>query len=72
MKGRRLVITSEAEASKDNKLRVSLLKNCTGHDKIQARDIYESAATFNIIILLNEVPDVDDSSNGIARRFKLI
>jgi P4 family phage/plasmid primase-like protien len=76
MKGKRLIITSEAEASKDNKLRVGLLKKCTGHDKIQARDLYASAATFkptaNIVMCFNEIPGMEDSSDGTARRFNLI
>jgi phage/plasmid-associated DNA primase len=76
MKGKRLVITSETEASKDNKLRVGLLKKCSGHDQIQARDLYASASTFkptvNIIMCFNEVPGVDDSSDGIARRLNLV
>jgi phage/plasmid-associated DNA primase len=45
MKGKRLIITSEAEPSKD-KLRVGLLKECSGHDLIQARNLYMSASTF--------------------------
>jgi putative DNA primase/helicase len=76
MKGKQLVITSEAEASKDNKLRIGLLKKCIGHDKIQARDLYASVATFkptvNIVMYFNEIPGIEDSSDGIARRFNLI
>jgi putative DNA primase/helicase len=76
MKGKRLIITSEAEALKDNKLRVGLLKKCTGLDKIQARDLYASAATYkptaNIVMCFNEIPGMKDSPNGTASRFNLI
>ena len=74
LKGKRLCISSEAEPG--DKLRAGLLKQCTGHDLIQARDIYKSASEFrcqaNIVFCFNEVPGVDDSSGGIARRLDMI
>ena len=38
LRGKRLCITSEAEPG--DKLRLGLLKQCTGQDMIQARDLY--------------------------------
>ena len=67
-------MVSECE-SKD-KLRVGLLKKTSGHDQIQARDLYKSASEFdclaNIILLFNDCPTFDDSSDGIARRLRLV
>lgn len=74
LKGRRICIASEAEPG--DKLRAGLLKQCTGHDLIQARDLYKSASEFrcmaNIVLCFNEIPGVDDSSGGIERRLDLI
>jgi phage/plasmid-associated DNA primase len=74
LKGKRLCMVSECE-SKDS-LRVGLLKKISGHDQIQARDLYKSAAEFdviaNTILLFNDCPTFDDSSDGIARRLKLV
>eukprot|EP00873_Tetraselmis_striata_P009643 jgi/Tetstr1/429907/TSEL_019772.t1 len=74
LKGKRICIASEAEPG--DKLRAGLLKQCTGHDLIQARDLYKSATEFrclaNIVLCFNEIPGVDDSSGGIERRLDLI
>jgi putative DNA primase/helicase len=74
LKGKRICIASEAEPG--DKLRAGLLKQCTGHDLIQARDLYKSASEFrchaNIVLCFNEIPGVDDSSRGIERRLDLI
>jgi putative DNA primase/helicase len=74
LKGNRLCMVSECE-SKDS-LRVGLLKKISGHDQIQARGLYKSAAEFdviaNTILIFNDYPTVDDSSDGIARRLKLV
>jgi P4 family phage/plasmid primase-like protien len=74
MKGKRLVITSEAEPG--DKLRPGLLKQCAGNDSIQARDLYEKAGEFkchaNIILCFNEIPGVEDSSGAIARRLRVV
>ncbi len=69
LKGKRLCMVSECE-SKDS-LRVGLLKKISGHDQIQARDLYKYAAEFDVIantvMLFNGCPTFDDSSDGIAR-----
>eukprot|EP00873_Tetraselmis_striata_P021731 jgi/Tetstr1/441995/TSEL_003145.t1 len=74
LKGKRVCIASEAEPG--DTLRAGLLKQCTGHDLIHARDLYKSASEFrcvaNIVLCFNEIPGVDDSSGGIERRLDLI
>jgi phage/plasmid-associated DNA primase len=67
-------MSSEGESG--DKLRAGLLKNVTGHDLIQARDLYKTATEFrsraNFIFLFNEIPGVDDNNGGIERRLALI
>jgi P4 family phage/plasmid primase-like protien len=74
LKGKRLCISSEAEPG--DQLRIGLLKQCTGHDLVQARDLYKSASEFrcnaNIVLCFNEVPGVDDPSGAIDRRLDMI
>ena len=74
LRSKRLCITSEAEPGA--KLRAGLLKQCSGHDLVQARDMWQSAGEFrcnaNIVLCFNEVPGVDDSSGGIARRLEMV
>ena len=57
-------MTSECEAAVDNKLRVGLLKECTGYDLMQARDLKCISREFhfvaNIIMMFNEVPGCDN------------
>ena len=53
-----------------------MLKQCTWHDKIQARDMWCSASEFycvaNIIMMFGDVPGCDDSSGGMARSLEFI
>jgi phage/plasmid-associated DNA primase len=74
MKGKRLIITSETDNTKDY-LRVGLLKKCSGHDRIQARDLYQTCDEFrcfaNIILIFNDIPGIDASDGGLRRRIKL-
>ena len=67
-------MTSEGEP--DDILKVGLLKNATGHDRIQARDLCKTASEFrvkaNLILCFNEIPGVDDINGGIAHRLALI
>jgi phage/plasmid-associated DNA primase len=75
LKGKRICMTSECEAVND-KLRVGVLKHCTGHDKIQARGLYQEASEFkvqaNIVMMFNEVLGCDDNTDGVERRLRLI
>ncbi len=74
LKGKRICMPSEGESG--DKLRAGLIKNVTGHDRIQARDIYKSASELrsmaNFIFCVNEISDVDDISGGIERRLLLV
>ena len=73
MKGKRLIITSKTDSTKDY-LRVGLLKRCSGQDRIQARHLYETGDEFrcfaNIILIFNDVPGVDGSDGGLKCRIK--
>jgi putative DNA primase/helicase len=74
LKGKRIVITSESESG--DKLRAGLIKQCSGQDTIQARDLYQPATEFkcqaNIVMMFNEVPGIEDTSGGIERRLDMI
>ena len=75
LKGGRLCITSESE--KGDSLRVGFLKNCTGGDEIQARNLFSSSfvkfrITSYIVMCFNEIPPFDDSSKGMSRRTRLV
>ena len=65
-----------SECESKNNLRIGLLKKISGHNQIPARDLYKSASEFdciaNTIMLFNDCPTFDDSSDGIARRLKLL
>jgi hypothetical protein len=76
LEGKRIVMTSETEQVPNNKLKIGLLKNCTGNDMIQARCLYRKAGEFkcvaNIFMSFNEVPGNDDNSGGLARRLEFV
>jgi phage/plasmid-associated DNA primase len=64
LKGKRLCIISECE-SKDSLL-TGLVKQCTGHDLIQSRDLFKTAITWRnneamIIQCFNECPVIPDT-----------
>jgi P4 family phage/plasmid primase-like protien len=72
--GKRICVQSECEP--DDKLRVSLLKQCSGHDVISARRLHKDPISVLcqaiIIILCNEIPGCDDNSGAFARRLEVI
>jgi P4 family phage/plasmid primase-like protien len=74
MKGKRLAISSEIEAR--DTLAGGLMKELTGGDKNQSRTLYgeaiESKCTANIVMLCNEMPGVDDESEGFALRLEVM
>ena len=74
LKGKRVCLTSEGESG--DKLRCGTLKQCTGHDNIQARGLYKSPIVFkctaNIAMCFNEIPGNDDNSNGMGRRVEVV
>ena len=73
MHGKRIVVCSEAEGC--DEMRSGLIRQLTGGDKIQGRECYRGAVEFkacaNLVFLFNEVPSIEDSSGGIARRMRL-
>ena len=56
-------------------MRTGLIKQCTGHDLIQSRDLYKTAITWRnkavIIQCFNECPAIPDTGGGFLRRFVL-
>jgi P4 family phage/plasmid primase-like protien len=70
----RMVITSEPEAS--IKLREGKLKELSGRDEIQCRNLYKEPFNytpyFKIIIQTNWAPEIDGSDMGMKRRLRLI
>lgn len=74
LRGKRCTMPSEAE--NEETLQVGFLKNLMGGDKIQARDLYTACVEFkpqtNLFPSYNEIPAVNDSSNGLARRLRIV
>lgn len=70
----RLIITTEPEGSA--RLKSSKLKELSGRDIIQVRDLYKSTFNFvpkfKIIIQTNQEIEIDGSDGGIIRRFRYI
>jgi len=70
----RLVISTEPES--DVVLRNAKLKQLSGKDPVQVRDLYKSSFSFipkfNIIIQTNIEPTVDGTDGGIVGRLRLI
>lgn len=54
----------------------AFLKMLTGRDKIRARGLYKDAITFvnhaKAIFALNQLPEIEDFSDGFKRRIKII
>lgn len=71
----RLVIVSEK--GENTYLDISLIKAITGGDKINARMLFQNNSEpfrprYKLILTANRYPNVDWSSESIARRFKII
>jgi hypothetical protein len=71
--GKRICMQSECEST--DKLRVALLKQCSGHDTISTRRLHKDCMSIIcqalIIFLCNEIPGSDDSSGGFLRRLEI-
>ncbi len=71
--GKRICIQSECEST--DKLRVALLKQCSGHDTISARKLHKHCMSIIcqalLILLCSEIPGSDDSSGGFLRRLEI-
>jgi phage/plasmid-associated DNA primase len=80
IKGKRIIISNEAEESNGNKLQSSLLKRlgeeATPNNKFPVCDKYEKSINISdrplVNIALNKLPDLSSVDGGIARRIKVI
>ena len=72
-KGKRCCMTSEANGGET--LQLALLKKATGGDPIQARELHKSPVeilpTYNLFLLFNVIPSIDDTSNATKRRLRV-
>jgi biotin operon repressor len=72
-KGKRCCMTSEG--NNGDSLQLALLKRLTGGDVIQARDLNKSfmsvVPTFNLFLLFNVIPSINDTSNATKRRLRI-
>ena len=72
-KGKRCCMSSEGNTG--DALQLALLKKLTGGDIIQARELNKSFVgilpTFNLFLLFNVVPSVNDTSNATKRRLRI-
>ena len=71
---KRVVVAQEPE--KNVILNAELMKELTGGDKIEVRQIYGESETlepqFTLFMQCNNLPDIDDDTDGSWRRFQLI
>lgn len=74
LNGLRLVFASETEKGKH--LRLQLIKRLTGDSTLKARfmrgDFFEFKRTFKLIMVTNNKPQVDEDSEAVWRRLKLV
>jgi putative DNA primase/helicase len=72
--GKRLVVASESE--KNRKLKIQLVKRLTGDEKIKARfmrqDYFTFTRQFKLILVTNNKPRVDEDSEAVWRRLRLV
>jgi putative DNA primase/helicase len=72
--GRRLVVASETEQG--SRLKIQLVKRLTGNTKLKARfmrqDYFEFDRTHKLVLCTNNRPVIEEKTNAIWRRVKLI
>lgn len=72
--GKRLVVASESE--RNRKLKIQLVKRLTGDENIKARfmrqDYFTFRRQFKLILVTNNKPRVDEDSEAVWRRLRLI
>jgi P4 family phage/plasmid primase-like protien len=73
-KGKRFVMASEPEET--DKFQIGAIKNWTGGDLIQARELFKNNIEFNcqfkIAIQMNNKPKLSNFDGGIARRIRMV
>jgi len=73
LKGKRFVVLNEPEANEV--IHVGLLKEMTGGDKIQARELYKNNIEFypqcKFVMLCNVLPNINANDGGTWRRLKV-
>jgi len=74
LKGRRLAVMQEP--SDTDRLNISILKEATGSDVMQARPLYgepfEFRPQFSMVLTCNTLPIVPDNDGGTWRRIKVV
>lgn len=73
-KGKRMLLSTEPDV--DGKLQVGRLKQYTGNDDIQARELYKDTIEFKpqfmLMLQTNGIPSLSNFDGGIARRLRII
>eukprot|EP00873_Tetraselmis_striata_P000214 jgi/Tetstr1/420478/TSEL_011591.t1 len=71
---KRCVMSSEANS--DDEIDIAFMKAVTGGDRLQARDLNKSLISVSIhstfVLMFNAVPSVQDDSDGIKRRLRML
>jgi phage/plasmid-associated DNA primase len=70
-------VCMQSECDSGDKLRIGLLKQCSGKDTVSARELYKGDGSFKckaiIFHLFNEIPPCDEKDNdGFERRIEII
>ena len=73
-KGRRFAVLQEP--SEDEKLNIGLMKELSGGDKIQCRELYKAPVEwrpqFKLFLLCNHLPSVPSEDGGTWRRIRVV
>ena len=74
LRGKRLVTMQEPEG--DDTIKVGFMKELTGGDKIQARELnkppIEFKPQFKLIMTCNDIPDLSNNDDGVKRRVRVV
>jgi P4 family phage/plasmid primase-like protien len=74
LKGTRLAVMQEP--SKDMKINEGIMKELTGDDPIQGRQLYCESETFkpqfNLVVCTNNLPEINSNDDGTWRRIRIV